>query len=61
MNQNQDQLVDRSKAICSSLIFIIPAAVAVAVTEDNGGQDDNKKTQRENHSGFHDTIFLGVD
>ena len=42
-------------------MFIIPAAVAVAVTEDNGGQDDNKKAQRENHPGFHGTIFLGVD
>ena len=40
-------------------MFIIPAAVAVPVTEDNRGQDDNKQTERENHSGCHDTIFLG--
>ena len=42
-------------------MFIIPAAVAVPVTEDNRGQDDNKQTERENHSGCHDTSFLGID
>ena len=42
-------------------MFIIPAAVAVPVTEDNRGQDDNEETERENHSGCHDTSFLGID